>query len=146
MPALRNRWLVQLAALSALPLLFTACVHWPDIATDCASYGVSEDRAPMGYVVRLEPLFRSELDQACAGVDHTNAAYGTAVSGCVIAHANGLVDAYYWVGDRCAMNHELCHAKHGPGHTERYVRELRDGVPMPYCPPNQLSLKALTSN
>ncbi len=131
----------RLLALSLVPLLFSACVHWPDIASDCESYGVLENETPMGTINRVEPLYREQLDQACAGVDFSNAAHGTKVSGCAIPHADGGVDVFYWVGDRCAMNHELCHAKHGSGHTDRYLQELKDGVPMPYCPSNQLSLK-----
>ena len=137
-PAPHNASFGRLITLSVVPLLFTACVHWPDIATDCESYGVTEANTPMGSVVRLEPLYRDELNTRCAGVDHSSAASGTELSGCAIAQKDGTVDAYYWVGDRCAMNHELCHAKHGRGHTDRYTRELRDGVPMPYCPYNQL--------
>lgn len=124
-----------------MPLLFTACVHWPAIATDCDSYGVTEDYAPMGNVVHVEPLHHAQLNSACAGVAAPNAAFGTELAGCAIARGNGMVDAYYSMGDQCAMNHELCHAKHGPGHTERYLQELKDGIPMPYCPRNQLSLK-----
>ena len=133
--------LARLITLSALPLVFSACVHWPDVATDCESYGVTESHTPMGNIVHLEPLYRDELDVRCAGVDLSNAAFGTEISGCVIAQDSGILNAYYWVGDRCAMNHEICHAKHGPGHTERYLQELKDGVPMPYCPRNQLRLK-----
>lgn len=140
-PALHHRGLMRLITLSALPLLFTACVHWPDIATDCESYGVTENNTPMGHLVHLEPLYHDELNTRCAGVQHSNAAHDTEIRGCAIPQGHGLVDAYYSVGDRCAMNHELCHAKHGPGHTERYVKELQDGVPMPYCPSNQLSWK-----
>ena len=125
--------------LSCLPVLLAGCVHWPDIATDCESYGVSENYSPMGTLAHIEPLYRDELDVRCAGVAEENAAQGTEISGCVIPHENGVVEAYYWVGDRCAMNHEMCHFKHGPGHTERYIREVHEGTPMPYCPENQLS-------
>ncbi len=94
----------------------------------------------MGTVAHLEPLFRDELNIRCAGVNLDHAATGTEISGCTIPRANGTVEAYYWAGDTCAMEHELCHIKHGPGHTERYLRELQAGVPMPYCPSNPLSL------
>lgn len=132
---------MHLVTISVLPLLLTACIHWPEIATECEEYGVIEGNSPMGSVVHVEPLDHDELNTRCAGVDHSNAAGGTEIRGCVIPQSNGMVNAFYSVGDRCAMNHELCHAKHGSGHTERYVKELRDGVPMPYCPSNQLSWK-----
>lgn len=135
----------RLLSLLFVPLLFSACVHWPDIAQDCESYGVVENNNPLGHVTEVQPLYRKELDQACAGVDLSVAAHGSQVSGCAIANPDGKVDVYYWVGDRCALNHELCHAKHGSGHTDRYLQEVKDGVPMPYCPQNQLSLK-LTKN
>lgn len=116
------------------------CVHWPDIATDCESYGVIESGEPMGNIVTIEPLFRDQLDVQCAGVTEAAAHLNpdAQVTGCAIPQDNGVVRAYYWKGDRCAMNHELCHAKHGSGHTERYLTELEQGVPMPYCPENQL--------
>jgi hypothetical protein len=135
----------RLIAISVLPLLFSACVHWPDIATDCESYGVLESGNAMGEVNLVEPLYRDQLDETCSGVSFPTAAEGTKVSGCTIPKNDGSVDVYYWVGDRCALNHELCHAKHGYGHTDRYEQELKEGIAMPYCPQNQLSLK-LSSN
>ena len=54
--------------LSCLPVLLAGCVHWPDIATDCESYGVSENYSPMGTLAHIEPLYRDELDVRCAGV------------------------------------------------------------------------------
>ena len=135
----------HLIAISVLPLFFSACVHWPDIATDCESYGVVESGESMGQVNLVEPLYRDQLNQACADVDFENAAHGTEISGCTVPQDNGSIEVYYWVGDRCALNHELCHAKHGSGHTDRYLQELKDGIVMPYCPRNQLSLK-LASN
>lgn len=131
---------LRLPALLFVPMLFSACVHWPDIASDCESYGVVENYVSLGNVTQVQPLYRKELEEACAGVDFSNAAHGTEISGCTIPQADGKVDVFYWVGDRCAMNHELCHAKHGAGHTDRYLQELKDGVPMPYCPQNQLTL------
>ncbi len=141
----RSRRIGRLVAVAVLPLLFSACVHWPDIATDCESYGVLESGNSMGQINQVEPLYRDQLEETCAGVDFPAAAEGTKVSGCAIPKDDGSVDVYYWAGDRCALNHELCHAKHGSGHTERYLQELKDGIAMPYCPQNQMSLK-LSSN
>jgi hypothetical protein len=128
---------------SCLPLLFAGCVHWPDIAYDCESYGVREDNQPMGPMLPIEALYRNELDVNCAGVKEALARIkqDAQVAGCVVPQQNGTVAAYYGVGDRCAMNHELCHVKHGTGHTERYDNDLKNGIPMPYCPVNQLSFK-----
>jgi hypothetical protein len=132
------RRLLTLLFISTVTLM--GCIHWPDIATDCESYGVIESGEPMGTIVTIEPLFSDQLDIQCAGVTEAAAHLNpdARISGCAIPHDNGVVRAYYWTGDRCAMNHELCHAKHGSGHTERYLRELQAGVPMPYCPENQL--------
>lgn len=126
----------------SLPILLSACVHWPEVATDCAAYGVTEDNQPMGSVVHLEALYRDQLDVLCADVKEATAKINpdAQISGCAIPKSDGSVAAYYWVGDRCAMNHELCHAKHGSGHTERYLKDLENGHPMPYCPTNQLKL------
>ena len=134
-----------LLTLSCLPVLFAGCAQMPakdfDFATNCEAYGVIENHAPMGTMVHIKPLYRDELKVRCAGVPEANAAEGTEISGCTIPHPDGVVESYYWVGDQCAMNHELCHFRNGPGHTERYLRELREGIPMPYCPSNQLKLK-----
>ncbi len=127
--------------LVCVPALFAGCaaqVTARNFATNCEAYGVMENHTPMGTLAHLEPLYREELNVRCAGVPEANAVSGTEISGCVVPHENGVVEAYYWVGDQCAMNHELCHFRHGPGHTERYLRELREGIPMPYCPSNQL--------
>lgn len=128
--------LVLLAA-TCLP----GCMHWPDINEDCESYGVAESRMPMGNVVHLIPLQRADLDEIC--VDAQSPAAGrhplTVINGCTIPMRDGRVLAYYRDGDRCAMNHELCHARHGVEHTGRYLEELALGIPMPYCPRNQLA-------
>ena len=128
-------------AFAFLPLMLVACASTPtELASDCEPYGVMETHTPMGKVVRLEPLYRDELNVRCAGVEFNNAAMGTEVSGCSIPHENGVVEAYYWAGDNCAMTHELCHFKHGANHTKRYLHDLETGVPMPYCPPNPFTL------
>lgn len=126
----------------SLPILLSACISWPEVATECDAYGVPEDNQPMGGVVHLEPLYRDQLDAQCADVKEATAKINpdAQISGCAIPQEDGSVAAYYWVGDRCAMNHELCHAKHGTGHTERYLQDLESGVPMPYCPTNQLKM------
>jgi hypothetical protein len=141
--AVRKYMRMHFLTWSCLPLLFAGCVHWPDIAYDCESYGVREDNQPMGPMLAIEALYRDELDVNCAGVKEAVAQinHEAQVAGCVVPRQNGTVAAYYWVGDRCAMNHELCHVKHGTGHTERYDKDLKNGVPMPYCPVNQLSFK-----
>lgn len=127
-------------ALSCLLLLITGCAALPEPGTQCESYGVREDHAPMGTRVHIEPLYTDELNIHCAAVElavkqHNSEAQ---IRGCVIPRASGDVSAYYRVGDHCAMNHELCHAIHGSRHTSRYLRDLQNGVPMPYCPGNQL--------
>lgn len=138
--ALLNALRTSRSALFFLSLFLLACASMPAIASDdCESYGVAENHSPMGTTVHIEPLYRDELKVRCAGVNFANAATGTEIAGCSIPHENGMVEAYYWVGDKCAMKHELCHAQHGLGHTERYTRELQAGVPMPYCPSNQLA-------
>lgn len=126
--------------LSFLALTLTACVHWPDIASDCESYGVVENHQPMGEVMRIEPLYNDELNSRCGDVKVAIAMINpdSQIRGCVIPEENGVVSAYYSVGDRCAQYHEMCHAMHGGAHTERYMRELGEGHPMPYCPRNQL--------
>ena len=124
--------------LSCLPVLLAGCAQWPEIATNCAAYGVQENHSPMGTLAHLDPLSRDELKVRCGGVPAANALSGTEISGCVIPHENGSVEAYYWQGDHCAMNHEMCHFRHGPAHTARYLQELQAGIPMPYCPENQL--------
>lgn len=131
---------VFLGTLTGAALLLGGCVHWPDIATECDAYGVTENHQPMGTVVLVEPLFRDELEIQCAGVKAAVARINpdARISGCVIPQPDGAAKAYYWTGDKCALNHELCHAAHGPGHTERYLSDLERGVPMPYCPENQL--------
>lgn len=127
---------------ACLPILLSACVSWPEVATECDEYGVIEANQPMGDVVHLEAMYRDQLEVVCASVKEATAKINpdAQISGCAIPKSDGSVAAYYWVGDRCAMNHELCHAKHGTGHTERYMDELKRGVPMPYCPTNQLKL------
>ena len=125
-----------------LPILFAGCVHWPDIAYDCEAYGVREDHQPMGSMVHIEPLQRDQLEVYCAGAELValvNPDRGEVkINGCAIPYPDGLVRAYYWVGDNCARNHELCHATQGPRHTALYERDLRNGVSRPYCPSNQL--------
>ena len=127
-------------ALSLLPILLAGCVHWPAIATECETFGVREDDQAMGQMLHIRALHRDELDIHCAAVREATARnYPNAeVRGCVIPQSNGMVAAFYSVGDRCAMYHEICHARHGPNHTERYLRDLANGIPMPYCPNNQL--------
>ncbi len=135
--ACKRSFFIALAA--SLPMLLSACVHWPDIAYECEAYGVVENNQPMGALLEIKPLYRDELEAKCADVKHAMAQINpdAKVSGCVVDREDGAVEAYYWVGDRCAMNHELCHVMHGADHTERYDRELASGVPMPYCPQNQ---------
>ncbi len=131
-------------ALSCLLLLMTGCATLPEPGTQCESYGVREDHLPMGTKVHIEPLYSDELRIHCADVKHAVAKHNVnaQIRGCVIPGKSGVVSAFYRVGDHCAMNHELCHAIHGPGHTSRYLRDLRNGVPMPYCPENQLTQKS----
>lgn len=133
-----GRGLLFLACTASV--LLTGCVHWPDVASECDAYGVTEANQPMGNLVVTEPLFREELDVVCADVKEATARINpdAQISGCVVPEGSGIAKAYYWTGDRCALNHELCHAKHGPGHTDRYLSDLERGVPMPYCPENQL--------
>lgn len=131
---------LPLATLFCGALALSGCLHWPEVATECDAYGVAENHQPMGTVVVAEPLFRDDLDVACVGVTEpaARAHPDSKVSGCVIPQGNGVVTAYYWTGDKCALQHELCHAVHGPDHTERYLADLERGAPMPYCPENQL--------
>lgn len=123
-------------------MVLTGCVHWPDIASECEQYGVMESNQPMGQIVHLQPLYRDQLDVVCADVKDATAKINpdAQISGCAISKDDGSVNAYYWVGDKCAMNHELCHAIHGAEHTERYLQELKIGMSRPYCPANQLKL------
>jgi hypothetical protein len=140
-----NFRLRRLLALSCLLSLLSGCAALPQLGTQCESYGVREDHAPMGTRVHIEPLYTDELNIQCAAVEmavkqhHSDAE----VRGCVIPSASGDVLAYYRAGDHCAMNHELCHAIHGSRHTSRYLRDLRNGVPMPYCPENQLAFTSM---
>lgn len=129
-----------LAVVFCSSVVLAGCLHWPDVATECDAYGVMENHEPMGTVVIAEPLFRDQLDVQCADVKEAAAEINpnAQVSGCVISQDDGIVRAYYWTGDKCALNHELCHAAHGPEHTEQYLADLESGVPMPYCPENQL--------
>ena len=138
----RRQTRMLLAALFSGTIVLAGCVHWPDIATDCASYGVMEKHQPMGARVSVEPLFRDELDAQCAAVREAAARFNpeARISGCVIPQPDGTATVYYWAGDTCALNHELCHARHGSGHTERYLSDLEQGVPTPYCPENQLNV------
>jgi len=139
-----------ISSLFCLPIVFTACVSWPDIAYDCESYGVSENNQPMGNLVHIEPQNREQLDVSCQAAENATAKYNTHgethFNGCAIPYRDGTVLAYYRVGDKCAKNHELCHAIHGTEHTERYKQQLESGVPMPYCPSNQLKLSGLARN
>lgn len=127
-------------ALIFLPFLFSGCVHWPDIATECDAYGVREDHQPLGSLIRVEAVYGDELEIRCAAAkvaavrNHPD----LRIRGCVIPYTNGMVYAYYSVNDRCAMYHEMCHAIHGLNHTDRYLQDLEKGTPMPYCPGNQL--------
>ena len=129
-----------------LPFLMAGCVHWPDIATDCEAYGVLETDQPMAYYGRIEPLPADELDRHCASIKEAVAKInpGAQIRGCVIPEPDGMVSAYYSVGDQCARNHELCHVMHGTGHTARYNEKAADNHPRPYCPENQLQLLAGT--
>lgn len=129
-----------LAVVFCSAVALAGCLHWPDVATECDAYGVMENHEPMGTVVIAEPLFRDQLDVQCANIKEAAAEINpnAQVSGCVISQDDGIVRAYYWTGDKCALNHELCHAAHGPEHTEQYLADLESGVPMPYCPENQL--------
>jgi hypothetical protein len=122
-------------------VLLASCVHWPDVNKDCESYGVAESRSPMGNKVQLIPLGRADLDRICGGVRSQVASVHpkAEVNGCAIPQRDGSVLAYYREGDRCAMNHELCHTLHGTNHTGRYLEELAAGIPMPYCPGMQLA-------
>jgi hypothetical protein len=131
-------WLPTILLLS---LFLASCVHWPEVNEDCESYGVAESRTPMGYKVHAMPLGRADLDRICGAVRSQVAGVHpeALVNGCAIPQRDGSVLAYYRDGDRCAMNHELCHALHGTNHTERYLEELAAGIPMPYCPAMQLA-------
>ena len=126
--------------LCCLSLSLAGCIHWPDIATDCSSYGVRPDNRPMGVLVGVEPLYHDELSVRCEGAKVAVIRIHPAaeVRGCVIAYENGTVEAFYSIGDQCAMLHELCHAAHGPSHTEAYEQDLQMGHPLAYCPRNQL--------
>ena len=131
--------------LSLLPFLFAGCVHWPDIATDCEAYGVLETGQPMAHYGRIEPLSADELDRQCESINAAVAKINpdAQIRGCVIPEADGMVSAYYSVGDQCARNHELCHVMHGTEHTARYLEKAENNHPRPYCPENQLQLLAI---
>ena len=133
---------LRLLMLAAIMFASAACVHWPDVASDCQSYGVLETHQPMGHSVEIEPLYHDELDARCRDAKDAIAMVnpGAEIKGCVIPKDSGVVAAYYSVGDQCAKFHEICHAMHGSGHTERYERDLEQGIPMPYCPRVQLKL------
>lgn len=134
----RARWLPVILLLG---VSLASCAHLPDINEDCESYGVVESGRPMGQKVHAQPLTRADLDRICgaARAQYAGVQTGTMVNGCAIPQPDGSVLAYYRDGDRCAMNHELCHALHGTGHTERYLEDLSAGIPMPYCPGIQLA-------
>ena len=92
----------------------------------------------------VQPLQQDELGDACASVRHnvTMVHAQAEVTGCLIPRHNGTALAFYRAGDVCAMRHEICHALHGPKHTDRYLQDLANGMSLPYCPPNPFSLVA----
>lgn len=137
----RSKCARRLPLILLFGVFLASCVHWPDISQDCESYGVTESRTSMGNQVHAIPLGRADLDRFCSGVQSQVASIHpqAEVNGCAIPQRDGSVLAYYREGDRCAMNHELCHALHGSHHTDRYLEELAAGVPMPYCPGTQLA-------
>ena len=49
---------------------------------------------------------------------------------------------YYSEVVRCAMYEEMCLDIFCEEITHRFKQDLKNGVPMPYCPSNQLSLVA----
>ena len=124
----------------------TGCVHYPDIqvAHSCEAYGVAENHEAMGSVLHMKPLGQEELQKTCMTAPGVAAQVrdGQHIRGCVFTGTNGELYGYYSAGDRCSMYHEMCHAMHGEGHTHRYEQDLANGVPMPYCPSNQISLVA----
>lgn len=126
------------------PLLFAACVHWPDVSTECSLYGVAENQRPLGHIVVAKAVFHDELYARCGEIARDSLKINAAgtIAGCVVPHPDGTVYAYYRVGDRCALNHELCHALHGIEHTGRYLEDLTRGAAAPYCPPNPFSGRA----
>lgn len=127
-------------------LALNGCVHYPDIqvAHSCEAYGVAENHEAMGSVVHMTPLGQQELQKTCMTAPGVAArlSNGQQIRGCVFTGRNGELYGYYSAGDRCAMYHEMCHALHGVEHTHRYRQDIENGVPMPYCPSNQLSLVA----
>jgi hypothetical protein len=138
-------WTTRRATLCLCALLpLSACVHWPDVTTDCAPYGVAENHQPLGQHVIAKAVYRDELDARCVGTGnaHLRVRADSTVVGCVVPYPDGTVYAYYWAGDRCAMNHELCHAIHGTEHTQSYLDDLASGVAAPYCPRNPFRSRA----
>ena len=129
----------------ALILFLSGCVHWPEVATDCEAYGVVERSQPMGTVLHMRPLGVAELQERCWNVrkDAATISRFSSIRGCVIPGSNGEVYGYYARGDQCAMYHEMCHAIHGVGHTERYLKDVESHHARPYCPENQLKLTAM---
>ena len=143
-PGLR-RLLTRRVPVLALIVLLSGCVHWPDVATNCEAYGVVERGQPMGTVLHIQSLEYDELQERCWNVreDAATISRFSSIRGCVIPGSNGEVYGYYAKGDQCAMYHEMCHAIHGVGHTERYLKDVESHHLRPYCPENQLKLTAM---
>ena len=139
---MRNYIAGHFKTLNLVLVLLIGCSTTPTvdhILYNCESYGVMENKKPMGTKIYLLPLSEDELQVKCSGVDISTAATNTKIKGCSIPHNTGYVEAYYVIGDDCAMHHEMCHTVHGVTHTDRYENELKSGILRPYCPYNQLN-------
>ena len=117
--------------IALLAILLSAC-SVPDIqlAGNCERLGVLETGVPIGELYSAKEMFQDELEAQCnRTVDE-----GETLSGCVQVVRNGQVAVYYRYDDPYAMNHELCHQRHGLAHTQAYLLAVRNGHPAPYQP------------
>ena len=101
----------------------------------CSSFGVEE----LGYesrIVEEHELPIEEVQEKCGRTSAGGPKGRYQVAGCTIPVKvyPPAVLVYYTEEDYCTKVHELCHAKHGFKHTERYVERMYELDPRPSCP------------
>jgi len=114
-------------------ILLASCQKYPDPNEPggCEPYGVEELNHPMGEINSINEVYDSEVVKFCGHSGWVD----RQLEGCAKINENDTVDIYYRTGDKCTLNHEICHAKHGKQHTNRYIKDLLNKHPRAACPP-----------
>jgi hypothetical protein len=101
----------------------------------CIAHGVKETQRIQPHAIEGFEMTFEEVQEACAPAIEV---VKVPVWGCTLFHVRSndpTAYAYWTVGDRCTMIHELCHAYYITGHTEEFTRRYRSKDPYPACPP-----------